>query len=221
MEKIDIFNEGQPSTITFARFDKVGDGYQGTYIGKREGDDSYGNHQIIYDLLTDEGLVKVAQKDTKIRFHEQMMTKNFGDIIGIKLTAVLPPKDGSKNKNATKILTVFSKSGLVNKDWLSKNQSEVGAVISSFNKAVDMEEADTDEDDDEIKVDGIPFADTPKADSSKTKEEKLLEIANLASSALGVTDPAQIKDKVMEATNLPFIESNLDVIIEKLSTIGK
>lgn len=214
---IDIFNEGQPSTASFAKFEKVGDGYQGTYIGKREGDDSYGNHQIIYDLLTDSGLVKVAQKDTKVKFHEQMMTKSFGDIIGIKLTAILPPKDGSKNKNATKILTVFAKTGLVNKDWLDKNQSETKSIVSSFNKVKDEEE---DEDSDEIKVDGIPFGD-PATKAPKTKEDKLLEIADLASSALGVSDPALIKDKVMEATNLPFIETNLDIIIEKLSAIGK
>lgn len=53
----------------------------------------------------------------------------------------------------------------------------------------------------------------------RTKEDKLKEIMQLAKTKLGAVSADDAKQKVMEKTNLPFIDSNLDAIIVNLNGI--
>ncbi len=48
-------------------------------------------------------------------------------------------------------------------------------------------------------------------------EAKLRSISDLAKTKLGIIDPESIKEKVMEATGLAFLEVNYDKIIESLT----
>jgi len=200
---VDIFSEGAEVGSTWAKFEKVGDGVQGTYIAKEFGKDSYGNDQTIYKLKGENGnIILVGVRNNKVGFHNQMDAVNFGQIVGIKLTATIPNDKG----NDTKIQSVFASPNIVDEAWLKANKGEVNNVVNPENLFP------KESDDEEIVIDEIPFDDA----KPKTKEEKLAEISNLASEKLQITDPTLIKDKVMEETGLPFIESNLDNIIEKL-----
>jgi len=49
-----------------------------------------------------------------------------------------------------------------------------------------------------------------------TVDQKIEKITKVAREKFNLTDPVLIKDKVMEVTNLAFIESNLDKILEAL-----
>lgn len=187
-------------------FKNVGDKIQGTYVGKKNAVDSFNNAQTVYVLKQEDGgLVNVGVRDKATRFHEKMDALKFGQIIGIQFTELVPVKGHEKDRSPMKILSVFAKDGLVDKEWIAQQKvmkeleigdPEPGFTVDETPKAIEVDE---------------PFSSAPQTD-----QEKLHVISVLAKEKLGVTDPATTKDKVMEVTGLAFIPSNLDKIIEML-----
>ena len=206
---MNIFEQGREVKSGWAKFQNIGDEVQGTYIGKREGIDSYKNNQTIYELMDEIGnTVLVGVRDSKVPFHEQMKNIRFGQIVGIKYTAGMP---NDKGQDAV-ILKIWADPKIVNNEWLAAQaQGSTAAVQGS---AHSDEAPMPTEDDDSPSTPGFDlFADHPFV----TPEEKIVKIVEVAGVKFGLTDANEIKQKVMETTGLAFIESNLDAIIEKLS----
>lgn len=228
---IDIFSQGKQLNTVWAKFDKIGDSAQGTYIGKREAQDNYNNKQIIYELLQEDGnIVNVGVRDAKVKFHQQMDSLSFGQIVGIRLTEQVPNTKG----NPTNILSVFADSKIKNEAWLQE-QSEKKAMMSEDGMNAERTEA--------LKAPIFATAppslnsinvqasapsnvmpntytapateDTPFA-SQPTDADKIKTIYEFAQAKLGVTDPMAVKDAVMEKTGLAFIASNFDKMIDLL-----
>jgi len=222
---VDIFSQGSEVRGTYAEWKEVGDNYQGTFVGKRKAIDSYGNDQIIYEIKREDGsIIMVAVRTTKEPFHNQMRHVNLGQIIGVKFTGTIPSEKG----NDTKILSVFADAKIVDEDWMKNRDEQVmgeseeevapapvatpttGQPATVAPPATNQAEVGGEE----IKFDKPPFEDT-----AEEKEAKLKAIADLAKTKLGVEDINLIKDKVMEATGVPFLPDNLDAIIAKLEAL--
>lgn len=224
---MNIFTEGKTLEVSWFYFKNVGDQVQGTYVSKVTGlKDSFGNEQIIYELLTKTGIVKIGFRVPQ-KINKTMDYINFGQIVGFKYMA-----DGKFKQKATgkemsyKDIQVFADPKIVDQEWIDSHKT---GKIEAVKKAGPGDEGP------EITADEVPgfegeetgFGDfdnpvpvaeeTPK--KKKTSAELLVEIADLAKSKLGVIDPAKVKDAVMEATSLAFIAVNYSKIIAALKEI--
>lgn len=195
----------------FFKFEKVGDRLFGTYTGKRVGQDGYGNEQAIFEILTPEGeymLHGAKRRNGQPSVLEKyMQAVKVGQVIGLELTE---KRKTSAGKNPANIITPYS-DGRMNEEWLKANPSP----------AEELEEEHVEA---EV-VDDVPFETEPSVPQKTpvvtdgkelTKEEKVKEIGELAEKKLGANGAADIKTKVMETTEIPFLEKNLDKILEAL-----
>jgi hypothetical protein len=206
MYMVDIFKEGSKMEAKWASFKTVGDKVQGTYIGKKKAVDSFNNEQIVYMLKQDDGTtMNVGVREKATRFHEKMDAINLGQIVGIQYTEDIPVKGHEKDRSPMKILSVFSKVGLMDKEWLAERKTMKALELGDPETGFTVDEAPQ-----------VPVIDEPFSSAPQNDQEKLHVISVLAQQKLGVTDPAMTKDKVMEVTGLAFIPSNLDKIIEML-----
>lgn len=213
MSNVNIFEQGREVKSGWANFEKVGDEVQGTYVGKKTGVDSYKNAQTIYELMDDLGnTILVGIRDTKTPFHDQMKHIRFGQIIGIKYTEGMPNDKG----NDAKILKIWADPKIVNEEWLASQggmaaPSDSGAAGEN---AVEEQQESQQAGTVEPKASGFNiFGDVPLV----TEEDKIKKIIEIAGQKYGLSDANEITNKVMEVTNLAFIASNLDAIIEKIS----
>lgn len=213
---MNIFEQGKVVQSGWAKFENVGDEVQGTYVGKREGVDSYKNNQTIYELMDESGnTILVGVRDTKTPFHDQMKHIRFGQIIGIKFTEKLPPT--KPGQDASNILKIWADPKIVNNDWLSA-QAQGTAISSGQDEIAGTNEPQHTEqssgNDTGPTTPGFNmFADHPFV----TDEDKIKKIVEVAGTKFGLTDANEIKNRVMETTGLAFIAANLDAIIEKIS----
>lgn len=210
MQSVDIFEstKNQPKS-RWASFPQVGDNVQGTYVGVREGVDSYDNEQFIYELLDRKNneIINVGIKKTKIPVVKTMERVKLGQIIGFVREEDGKSKDG---KSTFHKIEVKQDPKIVDREWLeeyakyanlpSAVREQVATPASSLDAQFDAMAGQDDE---------PPFL---------TDEEYLKGIAEFARKKLGVTDPATVKDAVMEATDLPFIKSNYQEIYETLKS---
>ena len=219
---VNIFDAAKETVMpSWMKWVNPGDSVQGTYVGKVTGQiDGYGNEQIIYQLLQEDGSVmNVAFGLNKKFINADMAKANFGQIIGFKYKGKLMIKDKFGKAVEVKDVVLHQDPKIVNEAWLKENAGNMPKVT----KATPRTSASDDED---LKVfdnvaaaasepEDVPFS-TP---GSLTKEDQLAVIQKLAKDKLGATDAQSTKEKVMEVTGIAFIPVNYTKIAEKLAAM--
>ena len=214
---VNIFDSAKEKVMPqWMKFTTAGDSVQGTYIGKITGQkDNYGNEQIIYQLLQEDGsVINVGFGLNKKFLNTDMESVKFGQIIGFRYKGTVDVKDKRSGKIVSvKDFSLHQDPKIVNDVWLKENAGNMPVAVKSTyvsKKAQDYAELDaftatTTED--------VPFSST----GSLTNEDKLAIIQKLAKDKLGATDLQSVKDKVMETTGIAFIPVNYDKISAALA----
>lgn len=213
------FSEDDKIKSNFFKFKKPGDFIQGTLIDKYEQEDRMPNArtpmQWIYEIkavASKQDGIEAEENDTiikvggKVGIDNQLKNIGLGQIIEIRF--VEEKKPSKPGLNGAKILQVFARASLVDKEWLaqrngSNNQEEV--TISA----------------DEPENDNIANVNIESKTVTGSEEQDELDmIYILAEQVLGMKDPksneTETKMKIMEATGLAFLKANYMSIIEKL-----
>lgn len=211
MTDVNIFDEKFAMRATWFVPKTIGDSVQGTYIGKREGVNKYNHEQFIYELKNASGVVNVAVRKTHKAFVERMEQIKFGQIVGVKFTEEIPSREGGRNP--TKVLRIYADPHVVDQEWIN-DQKALRSLESSDGSEVTLTIKDETQN-----VATTPTVDEPFPDHVMTDEEKIKVLTEIAKAKLGVKDPLTMRDQVMEATGLAFINSNLDQIIAKLRSL--
>ena len=227
---IDIFAQAKEKVMPeWAKFVEAGDSVQGTYVGKIIGQiDGYGNEQIIYQLLQEDGetVINVGFGLNKKVLNKDMEEVKFGQIIGFKYkgTVSVPDKRKPGKFLNVKDFALHQDPKIVNEKWLKENEgsmpettvatnepSKESENLDNFVKEIKGEEEAPVEND-------VPFS----SPSSLTNEDKLIAITKLAEEKLEATagDAQSVKELVMAKTEIAFIPVNYDKILEKLAALG-
>jgi len=218
---INIFDEAKEKVVPeWAKFITAGDAAQGTYVGKIvNAIDGYGNEQIVYQLLQDDGrIINVGFGLNKKVLHQDMLPVTFGQIVGFKYKGKVSVKDKFGKPVEVKDYALYQDSKIVDPAWLNANKDNMPTVTVSTNEAGGervKSEADIAFDSIGAPTEDVPFS----SQGSITNEDKLAVITKLAIEKLGATDTASVKDKVMAATGSAFIPVNFQKIIDDLSAL--
>lgn len=203
-------DENDLTRSNFFSFKEIGDKIQGTYIRKSQGIDGYKNEQIVYDLKIETGEVfNVGFRLTKEVIHNTMNKVRLGQIVEFRFVSEKEPKRASDNP--TKIIKIFADPKIIDKEWIEQQASMKEDITSDAAWQTSAEKENT-----EIEK---AVGEEPPFDIPGTIEEKKTFITELAKDKLKVTDDAQVMARVMEATGLAYIDSNIDNIIKKLQTM--
>lgn len=117
---LDIFKDINENKIpTWAKFVNPGDSVQGTYINKIVNViDGYGNEQIVYQLLKDDGgIINIGFSLSKKMLHSDMEKVKYGQIIGFKYKGLL----NIDNKDI-KDFGLYQDPSIINYEWVKNNQ---------------------------------------------------------------------------------------------------
>lgn len=218
---VNIFDEAKETVMpSWMKFQNPGDSVQGTYVGKITGQiDGYGNEQIVYQLLQEDGsVINVAFGLNKKFINSDMAKANFGQIVGFKYKGKITIKDKFGKAVEVKDVVLHQDPKIVNAAWLKDNAGNMPQVT----KATPKSAAEDTEDTGDFKEFNTPEAteDVPFSTAgSLTKEDQLAVIQKLAKDKLGATDAQSTKDKVMEVTGIAFIPVNYTKIAEKLASM--
>ena len=129
---VDIFKSAKEKVVPeWAKFVNAGDSVQGTYVGKIVGQkDGYGNEQVIYQLLQEDGsVINVGFGLNKKVLNNDMLSVNFGQIIGFKYKGTLSVKDKFGKPVNVKDFGLFQDPATVNETWLAENKDHMPKVI--------------------------------------------------------------------------------------------
>jgi hypothetical protein len=186
-----IFDPNNKVKGNWMAWKNVGDKIEGTLINKRVVmNQLQGKDQIVYEIKTANG--EIWNIGGKPGIDVQMRYIKLGQIVGFEFVQEKPAS--KPGMNATKIIQVYANQSVVDKDWLAQQEDESASVG------------------------GEPVSYTETA-APTTPEEMLRKINNIAVEKLGATDAESVKSKVMEATNLAFIEANLAQILASLEEL--
>lgn len=190
-----IFSDDNKVKGNWWKQETIGDKLQGTYIGKRQiVNQLSGQDQWIYEIKDENG--DYWNVGGKPGIDVQMRHVKPGQIIGFEYVEERPnPKPGM---NATKVVQVYANEKIVDENYVAEEEE-------ARQKELRGEGGDN-----TSKPQGKPAASGPSTD------EKIAKIMELSKEKWGLTDPAQVKEKVMNETGLAFIESNLDKIVEAI-----
>ena len=206
---VDIFKEASEKVMPeWAKFANAGDSVQGTYVGKITGQiDGYGNEQIIYQLLQEDGkVINVGFGLNKKVIHMDMQPVKFGQIIGFRYKGKLMVKDKFGKPVEVKDFSLHQDPKIVNEKWLLANQGNMPEVTHVTSSPATPTATP---------VEDVPFS----SNGSLTNDDKLAVIEKLAKDKLGATDSQSAKEKVMEVTGIAFIPVNFDKITEALTAM--
>jgi len=214
---VDIFADAKEKVVPeWAKFTNAGDAVQGTYVGKILGIiDGYGNEQIIYQLLQEDGrIVNVGFGLNKKVMHADMQVVNFGQIIGFKFKGKITVKDKFGKPVEVKDFAIYQDPKIVNAKWLKENEGNMPVATQAVANPTQDANAEAEKAFQALdKEEDVPFS-TP---GSLTNADKLVAIEKLAKTKLGAIDAKTVKERVMERTGIAFIPVNYDKILEKLA----
>ena len=217
--KINIFEDAKERAMPqWAKFTNAGDSAQGTYVGKIVGAiDGYGNEQIIYQLLQEDGtLQNVGFGLNKKVLNQEMSTVKFGQVVGFRFKGKIQVKDKFGKPVEVKDFAVHQDSKIVDEKWLSDNKDNMPIIMQA-------EVSESAVKDKEFENYGKPASageDIPfSSPGSLTNEDKMAVIEKLAKEKLGVTDPSQTKEVVMTTTGIAYIPVNFQKIIDALTAM--
>ena len=206
MAKVNIFEQGKEMKAGWAKFEKIGDEVQGTYVGKKNAlGGKFKTLQIVYELMDESGnIILVGIKETDKVFHDFMNHVHLGQIIGVKYIENIDTGKG----NPFKKLVIYADPKIVDNDWLNGESNKVvQSTIPAPSQNLYVE------DNEPVSTEQDPiFGDAPFI----TDEDRIKKIIEIAGAKFGLADANEIKNKVMETTGLAFISSNLETIIKQL-----
>lgn len=186
----DIFDAvPEPETRSYFKFEKIGDGVQGTYVGRDDNTvNGYGMPQTLVSLKQPDGTVKtVSIRHSKVGLIKILDTCKLGEIIGFKFTGEKP----NVGKQPTKFIRLAHDPKIVDRAWLDGQ----GVAVAVATKPVAVAKA----------VDN--------------NEDKIRQVIALAKTKLGATDETSIRTLIMEKTGLAMININLNLIEERLKSL--
>jgi hypothetical protein len=214
----DIFKDGKEKVMpVWAKFVNAGDTVQGTYVGKIVGQiDGYGNEQVIYQLLQDDGTIKnVGFGINKKVINQDMMGVSFGQIVGFKYKGKVSFVDKFGKTGQVNDYSIFQDPKIVDTTWLKENASNMPSVVDVSGRAPQSNV--TKEQESALMGEDVPFS-SASSSTNSDKEIQLQAINKLAKEKLGATD-ANVKEKVMETTGVAFIPVNFQKIAETLAAM--
>lgn len=210
---VDIFKEAKETVMpTWMKFVNAGDKVQGTYVGKITGQiDGYGNEQVIYQLLQEDGTVMNVGFGLNKKFlNRDMEQVKFGQIVGFVYKGTIEIKDKFGKVTKVKDYGIHQDPKVVDAVWLKENAASMPTAVKAEPKAV---VTDKEFNDFAANTEDVPFS----SPGSLTNADKLAVIEKLAKDKLGATDSASVKEKVMTETGIAFIPVQYDSIIAALS----
>jgi hypothetical protein len=187
-------------------WDNVGQEICGTYVGKSAPINTKYGQNFLYEIMEDDGNIKKCWARKNIT--DVMKLFKLGVRVKIKFVAAIPSKKGNDFKD----IKVFGNAKVVNEEWVAQQNSgsvtaeEAEEIMNGPEEEVKIEDVEEDKTE-------APFL------SESEKKKMIIQITELATSKLGATDGEDVKNKVMEATELAFIDSNLEKIAEALSVL--
>lgn len=117
LDRIEKTNE-MLGNAKWAKFESVGDQYQGTYVHRFEATAPSGQPQIVYVLKTDEGTINIGRSTRDSRVHRVMDVTKYGQVVRFKHTEVIPnPKKGF---NDIKVVEAYARPDLFDREWLTE-----------------------------------------------------------------------------------------------------
>ena len=186
------------------KWDEVGQEVCGTYIGKSEPMNTRYGQNFLYEIQEDDGNIKKCWARKNIT--DVMKLFKLGVRVKIKFIASIPSEKGDDFKD----IKVFGNAKVVNDEWIEQRGSvsveEAEQIINGPGEETKIEDVK------EEKAEA-PFL------TDKEKKELITRITELATSKLGAVDGDDVKSKVMEATELAFIDTNLTKIEEALTEL--
>ena len=198
----DIFNAVEVPTgelTPFAQFKEIGDGVQGTFVGRKDGqiNQKFGHVETIVLLKQYDGnLIQVSIRENKTFLLNEVNKCKLGDIIGFKFTGTRPSQKG----NPTKVIVLVRDENLVDKEWLAEQSKRVDSLRAQLEESNPMSAGQKLEQE-------LPFV---------TDSDKILKISTVIKTKFGVSSEEEIKDKVLSETGLAFLPVNLDLILARL-----
>jgi len=188
-----IFDEKNKVKSNYVAFKTIGDKVEGTYVGKRIVANTLkpGTDQIVYELKKLDGTYTDVYGKPGIDM--QMKRVKLGQIIGFEFVKIIPAtRPGYKPTN---VIQVYADDKTVDEKWLMEQEDEARATGT------------------ETPADAA----TPAV--KLTTDELLKEINNFAITKLGAKSAEEVKQAVMQKTNLAFLEPNLPIIWEALQQL--
>ena len=215
---VDIFAQVKEKVMpTWAKFVNAGDSFQGTYIGKITGQkDGYGNEQIIYQLLQEDGsVVNVGFGLNKKFLHQDLKDAKFGQIIGFRYKGTVQVKNKVGKMVDVKDYAVHQDPKIVNEAWVKEHKDDMPTVTHVTEDVASDNITDFPDEGEGKDGNDVPFS----SEESLTNEDKLAVITKLATDKLGATDAASVKALVMENTSIAMISINYNKIIDALKAL--
>ena len=188
-------------------WDEVGQEICGTYVGKSEPINTKYGQNFLYEIQEDDGNIKKCWARKNIT--DVMKLFKFGVRVKIKFIAAIPSKKGNDFKD----IKVFGNAKVVNEEWLASQTNPDPVSVEEAEEIMNGPE-------EEIKIEDVEGDKTEAPFLTESEKKKLIiQITELATSKLGATDGEDVKNKVMESTELAFIDSNLNAIVSALEAL--
>lgn len=188
-------------------WDEVGQMICGTYVGKSDMINTKFGQNFLYEIQEDDGNIKKCWARKNIT--DVMKLFKPGVRVKIQYTASIPSKKG----NDFKEIKVFGNPKIVNEEWLSSQTDPDPVTAEEAEEIINGPK-------EEVKIEDVKDEKSEAPFLTESEKKKLItQITELATSKLGATDGEDVKNKVMEATELAFIDSNLEKIAEALSAL--
>lgn len=208
----DVFDQLPEVKGQFIQFEKVGDNFKGTLIGVRHNVPGKFGDQTIYDFKAPDDSLWMYGTRNKF-FIDQMKNIRPGQLVKLEFTE---ERDTGK-VNKAHIITPFANPKFVDEEWIQQQEALKGLEDGrDQGPAPEGTTEGTAEEGDNVEVDedSIPFV------SPEEVEGYIKTISELAEKKLGVTDPNEVKKKVMIETGLAFNDDNLPEIVKKLEAMA-
>lgn len=191
-KRMSIFSDENKVKGNWWKCETVGDKISGTYIGKRQVVNQLsGQDQWIYEIKDERG--EYWNIGGKPGIDVQMRHVKPGQIVGFEFKE--ERQSTKPGMNAAKIVQVYANETIVDTNYVA---AEEEARIAALRDGSAVSE---------------PAGPATPAEAVVSTDEKIRQIMEIAKGKWALEDPNAVKQKVMEVTNLAFIESNLDKII--------
>ena len=185
-------------------WDEVGQEICGTYVGKSEPINTKYGQNFLYEIQEDDGNIKKCWARKNIT--DVMKLFKFGVRVKIKFVEAIPSKKGNDFKD----IKVFGNAKVMNEEWVASQTDPDPVSTEEAEEIINGQEEESTKTEDKSES---PFL------TESEKKKLIIQITELATSKLGATNGEDVKNKVMEKTELAFIDSNLSKIAEMLSEL--
>lgn len=223
MSEINYFDDSFKAESSFIKWDTVGKSVAGTLVAKNQKPSSLnqGEMQWIYTIRQDNGFATLVGGKPLIDQQFENNSVAIGQKVALKYVGDKPAK--RPGMNAIKVIQLYTPKNadgtyMMDVEFLKGQNVSLPANTNQGAKGFMSDEND---DDGEIKVEGIPFgpeATVPNGNlPAEDDETTVAVIKELAISKLGATAD-NFQQVIMNNTGLAFIKVNYEKIISVLGS---